>query len=54
VIQEFPISKALQRFRPLHGLKQVHAAKILGVSRRSVSRRESGAQEPEDRGVAET
>ena len=47
MIQDLPAGRALRRFRRLNGVKQGHAAEMLGVSQGSVSRWESGAHEPE-------
>ncbi|MGH6613951.1 helix-turn-helix domain-containing protein [Sphingomonas sp.] len=44
---DLPVGRALRRFRRLNGIKQGHAAELLGVSQGSISRWESGAHEPE-------
>lgn len=49
MISDLPVGRALRRFRRLNGIKQGHAAELLGVSQGSVSRWESGAHEPEAR-----
>jgi transcriptional regulator with XRE-family HTH domain len=48
MISDLPIGRALRRFRRLHGVKQSHAAELLGVSQGSVSRWEGGFHEPDD------
>jgi DNA-binding XRE family transcriptional regulator len=47
MISELLIGKALRRFRRLHGVKQGHAAELLGVSQGSISRWESGTHQPD-------
>lgn len=47
MIPDLPIGRALRRFRRLNGVKQGDVAERLGVSQGSVSRWESGGQEPE-------
>jgi transcriptional regulator with XRE-family HTH domain len=47
MVGELSIGSALRRFRRLHGIKQGHAAEMLGVSQGSVSRWESGTHQPD-------
>lgn len=44
---DLPIGLALRRFRRLNGIKQGHLAELLAVSQGSVSRWESGTNEPD-------
>ena len=45
---DLPIGRALRRFRRLNAVKQGHLAELLVVSQATVSRWESGAQEPDE------
>ena len=47
MLHDLPIGPALRRFRRLNGIKQGYIAELLSVSQASVSRWESGAQEPD-------
>jgi transcriptional regulator with XRE-family HTH domain len=47
MIRDLPIGQALRRFRRLNGIKQGDVAERLSVSQGSVSRWESGTQEPD-------
>ena len=47
VLHDIPIGRALRRFRRLNAIKQSHAAEFFKVSQATISRWESGAQEPE-------
>ena len=46
MLHQLPIGKALRRFRRLRGIKQGHAAELLGVSQATVCRWESGELAP--------
>ena len=46
MIADLPVGRALRRFRLLNGIKQSHAAELLGVSQGNISRWESGTHEP--------
>ena len=45
---DLPVGRALRRFRRLNAVKQGHLAELLAVSQATVSRWESGAQEPDE------
>lgn len=47
MILDLPVGRALHRFRRLNSIKQGHVAELLNVSQGSVSRWESGTNEPE-------
>lgn len=47
MLHDLPVGPALRRFRRLNAVKQGHLAELLAVSQATVSRWESGGQEPE-------
>jgi transcriptional regulator with XRE-family HTH domain len=48
MLHDLPVGRALRRFRRLNSVKQGHLAELLAVSQATVSRWESGAQEPDE------
>ncbi|WP_332873049.1 helix-turn-helix domain-containing protein [Caulobacter hibisci] len=48
MLHDLPVGRALRRFRRLNAVKQGHLAELLAVSQATVSRWESGAQEPDE------